>query len=156
MNLKLRKYHSQLGSTLVEVILVTAVVATVLTALAASVSMSAQNTNRNQTTTMATSLAQEMLEVFHRERYALGWESFRTALGSGTYCLNDLPADSASFSNTANQECAGTEFITDTNYQREAVVTISSDQVRVVSVVSWMDGHDEKQIEVEQIFKEIN
>jgi len=150
----MKKYQS--GSSLIEVILITVIVATVLTALAASVSMSSKNTDENKKRSMATSFVQETLEIFYRERYALGWSSFQAALSSGTYCFNTLPADSASFVAASSGPCDEGSVIIDTPYKREAILTISADEVKVKSIVTWMDGDQEKQVEAEQAFKEID
>lgn len=149
-----KKY--QAGQTLIEVILVTVVVASVLTALAASVSMSSRNTSKNKELSVATGLVQETLELFHRERYALGWGTFQSALSDGTYCLNTLPSSSADFVASSLGECVDEDFVVDTTYQREATLTILADGVKVVSTVTWMSDSEEKQVEAEQTFKEIN
>lgn len=147
---------SQLGQTLIEVILATAIVASVLTAIAASVSMSSKNTNENKKKSMATSFAQETLEVFHRERYSLGWETFKNALGDGTYCFNDLPANSASFVVASSGECGASEMIPGTIFQREAVLTSTADQLQVESIVSWLDDSKEQRVNLKQVFKQID
>ncbi|MBT3250110.1 MAG: hypothetical protein HN846_04310 [Candidatus Pacebacteria bacterium] len=152
----MKKSKQQSGQSLIEVILVTVVVATVLTAIAASVSMSAKNTSENKKRSMAASFAQETLEVFQRERYALGWSSFQSSLVDDTYCFNTLPADSASFVASSPGECGDEEVIVGTTYGREAILTILADEVKVESIVTWMDGNLEKQVEAEQTFKEIN
>lgn len=146
----------QAGQTLIEVILVTVVVATVLTALAASVSMSSKNTSENKKRSAASSLVQETLEMFHRERYDLGWDAFQAALSSETYCLNTLPTDSAGFIAASTGACDAGEVIAGTNYQREAILTVGVDEVKVESVVTWLDSDQERQVSAEQTFKEIN
>jgi type II secretory pathway pseudopilin PulG len=151
----MKKKH-QIGSTLIEVILVTLVVATVLTALAASVSMSSKNTNENKKLSAATSLVQETLEMFHKERYSLGWETFQSALSTGTYCFNTLPDNSTDFVASNLGECSDEDVIADTNFQREATLTVLADEVKVMSIVTWMSDSQEKQVEAEQTFKEIN
>ncbi len=146
----------QSGSSLIEVILITVVVATVLTALAASISMSAKNTSENKKRSVATGFVQETLEMFFRERYALGWSSFQSALSSGTYCFNVLPIDSVSFAAASAGACDEGSTITDTPYQREAILTVSVDEVKVKSIVTWLDHNQEKQVEAEQTFREID
>jgi len=150
----MKKYQS--GSSLIEVILVTVVVATVLTALAASVSMSAKNTSENKKRVMAASFVQEILEVFHRERFTLGWDTFQSTLSNGTYCFNELPTDSTDFVNSSLGECGEGEVIIDTVHQREVILTILADEVKVESIVTWTDGDQEKQVNAEQTFKEID
>ena len=150
------KFRKQKGQSLIELILVTVVVASVLTALAASMSMSAKNTNENKKLSIATSLVQEALEVFHRERYALGWDTFETTLVNGVYCFNTIPQNSEEFANITFGECGISDFMVDTNYQREVEVIILSGEVEVIATVSWMADGDEKQVQASQTFREIN
>ncbi len=144
------------GQTIVEVLIATLVVATVLTALAAGLTMSVKNTAQSKQRSLAISYAQDSLEIFHREKYALGWESFHEALTNGVYCLNQLPANSAEFSLLSPNECVADDQISGTNFQREAEVTIQANEVTVVSIVSWFDGGTEKQVSVEQTFQEFD
>lgn len=157
-NLKLqpvKKLAREGGQTVVEVLIVTVVVATVLTAIAAGLTMSVKNTAQSKQRSLAASYAQETLEVFHREQFALGWSSFRNALSSGTYCLNELPADSNEFINLSLGACPAGSEINDTGLKREAVVTVGAEEISVVSTVSWLDGGQERAVSVEKGFREI-
>ena len=151
----LKKITTQAGQSLIEILLVTVVVATILTAIAASSSMSAKDTAENKRRSMATSLVQESLELFHRERYAIGWESFQAALESDVYCLDAIPTDSSSFTSLTTGSCGDEELITGTEFQREVELTIQADEVKVVSTVTWLDGDKPKQVVAEQTFKDI-
>lgn len=151
-----KKVQAQAGQTLIEILIVTVVVATVLTAIAASLSMSAKNTTENKKLSMATTYSQEALEVFHKERYALGWESFQGALTDGTYCLDALPTNSTEFDSLTTGECGLSETISGTDFIREAELTVAADEVKVVIVVQWIDAELDKEATVEQTFKEIN
>ncbi len=141
---------------MIEVLIVILVVATVLTALAAGLTMSIKNTAQSKQRSLATSFAQDSLEVFHRERASMGWTSFQDALNDGIYCLNQLPNNSTEFRALSSGECAADEKIAGTNFQREVNLTVIADEVTVVSTVSWFDGGTEKQISVQQSFREIN
>ncbi|MBU0579117.1 hypothetical protein KKE34_01145 [Patescibacteria group bacterium] len=154
--MKINRVRAQAGQTLIEILIVTVVVATVLTAIAGSLSMSAKNTSENKKLSMSTTYAQEALEVFRREKYALGWESFQLALVDGIYCLDTIPADSAEFFSLAIGACGASETIPGTNFLREATLTSAVDEVRVVIVVKWTDAETNKESTAEQTFKEIN
>lgn len=146
---------NQRGQTLVEVLLATTVVAMVLTAIAAGLSSSVKNTDHAKLQNAAAKYNQETLEIFRRERHSLGWEAFRSALSNGTYCLNDLPADSSSFLSMALGACAAETTIEETVFQRQAVVTVAADEVSVVATVTWDEGGQDKQVELEQAFLNI-
>lgn len=143
------------GQSLVEIILVTMVVAFILTALAASMSMSARNVQRNKELSIAGNLAQQTLEVFHREKYNLGWDTFLSSLSSGTYCLNTLPADSTEFAALSTGECTEYALEEDFSFQRQAVVSVSATEVSVTATVSWLDNGETKDVTVEQSYREL-
>ena len=153
--MKTKNFLKQSGQTIVEVLIVTVVIATILTALAASLTMSANNTNQSKQRSLATTYAQEGLEVFRRERNSLGWNRFYESLNSSTYCLNDLPVDSAAFVSLVTGECASGTTIENTGLQREAVVSVGADQVDVSLSVTWFDGAEEKTVSVDQSFQDI-
>lgn len=144
------------GQSIIEVLIVILVVGTVLTALAAGLTMSIKNTTQSKQRSLATSFAQESLEVFHRERSVSGWSSFHGALNSGTYCFNQLPVDSTEFELLSPGACPVGDHIAGTNFKREATVTVGPDEVTVVSTVSWFDGDTEKQVSVQQGYREIH
>jgi type II secretory pathway pseudopilin PulG len=156
MKKKVKQICGTAGQSLIEIIIVTMVVGTILTAIAASVSMSSKNINETKKKDNATHLAQEVLEVFHRERYVLGWSSFQSALQDGTYCLDTLPSDSAEFVALVAGECTAAETMAGTDLIREAILVIAADEVQVTSMVTWNDGDQEKNVTVEQSFQEIN
>lgn len=151
-----RFHHESQGQTLIEILLATTVVAMVLTAIVAGLSLSVRNTGHARLQNSAVKYANETLEVFRRERQILGWESFRTALASDTYCINDLPTTSSGFVALSAGECAPETYISDTIFQREAMVAAGSDEVQVESVVTWAEGGKEKQVMVEQRFRNID
>lgn len=133
----------------------TVVIATVLTALAANLTMSAKNTTQSKQRSSALGYAQEGLEVFRRERHNLGWIKFYEALNSGTYCLNTLPVDSAAFVALTTGQCADGTVIGTTNLQREASVNLGADEARVELTVTWFDGAEEKTVNLTQNFQDI-
>lgn len=152
--LKQQLVSSQAGQSMIEVIIVSVVVGTVLTALAASLTMSASNSSQNKKRSLATTYAQEGLELFRHQRSQLGWSRFVQGLINGqTYCLNTLPSDLEGLS---ADSCASGETIEDTGLSREAEVAITgSTQVEVVVTVFWFDDEEEKSVQVQQAFQDI-
>ena len=147
--------QGQTGHSLIEIILTTMVVTFILTALAASMSMSARNTQRDRELDIASTLAQQVLEVFHREKYNLGWDIFVSVLSSGEYCLNTLPANSDEFAALHVGEC--TEFVQEEglSFQRRVTVGVSANEVVVTTTVLWLDNGETKQTVVEQTYRPI-
>ncbi len=141
------------GQTMIEILIATAVVALVMTALMLGMTLSIKNTSQARYKTIATQLAQQGMEVFRRERAINGFEVFASKLPSQVYCLNqDLPQNLDEFSGGTCQEIPskGITFI------REAAVTRPGDALRVVVTVSWEDSGVTRQVELVQEFAEWN
>ncbi len=150
-NMKRPRLRFSPGQTIVEVLIAVAVMALVLTAVAAVLSMSVKNSAETRFKAVATQKAQQAVEVYRRERKVLGWTNFIANVGNGTYCLNELPTNSDEFKALANGACgegiaeAGTEFT------REALVSQpAANVVRVVVTVSWQDGNRTRSVVVTQ------
>jgi type II secretory pathway pseudopilin PulG len=78
------------GQTLIEVLLVTGVMALLLTALVSVMTTSIARNRLSQERSVAVRLAQEGVEWFRGERDRLGWNQFISELGSSTnICLPD-------------------------------------------------------------------
>lgn len=153
--MKLPKWlRSQTGSGIIEVIIATLVVSLVLTAVAATLTVSVKNTAQSRYQEVARSRAQAGLEVFRRERNTLGWQSFRSALGTGTYCLNNLPANSSAFTTMSSSQCSTGVSLIGTEFRRNAVVTVvNPNEVKVDLAVTWIDGSLNKEVKLTQIFR---
>lgn len=148
--------RSQRGQTIIEVLVAAVIVSTVLTAIAIGLTFSVKTTADSRYRAYATKYAQETLEVFRRERTNLGWESFAVAVTSGVYCYNTLPASTQDFVARIPEECAAGQTIGDSIFTREADVTVTVDEVKVLSSVKWSDGNRLKQVEVEGVFRNID
>lgn len=131
---------AQRGSGMIEILIATAVVGLVMTAVAAGLILSIKNSAVSKNKIFASTRAQEAMEVFRRERVLLGWSQFQDAANTDTYCLNDLPADSAAFIAMPGGTCTGVLQTLNGDFIREAVVNVvSADQVNVEIIVSWQD-----------------
>jgi type II secretory pathway pseudopilin PulG len=147
---KLNKLLSP-GQTIIEVLIATMVVAVVMTAIASTLTSSIRNTTESKFRSLSTSYAQEGLEVFRREKLLLGWASFQDAVTAGTFCLNDLPADTTEFLAMPTGNCTEGVLMSGTELTREGLVTVlSSTQIRVEVTVTWYDGDRQRQVTVTQ------
>lgn len=156
MNTRLRRrFKSQSGQTIIEVLIASVVVAMVLTAVAAALTVSVRNTAQSRSQEVARARAQGGLEVFRRERTALGWQAFRNALVSGaTYCINTLPGNSTQFVAMSQGACSTGETAIGTTFTREAQVTIpNANEVRVDVTSGWQDGTLDKEVVLSQVFR---
>jgi hypothetical protein len=147
------------GSSLVEVIVATGVMALVLTAVVAGLTLSLRTNAEAGYRSEAVKLSQAGMEVFRRERALRGWDGFVTAFTSGaTYCLETLPAPEATFTSGACDEDDGI-VVSGIDLFRKAVVTIDSSdpddiEVRVAVGVTWDSGQGEQDVSLIQTFRQ--
>lgn len=150
-------FKSQAGQTIIEVLLATLVVAAVLVAITYGMTNSTKNADQNKQRATANLYAQEVIEVFRRERDNLGWNSFQAELtDNGIYCLNNLPDDTQDFANLNTGPCASSSYISGTKFQRELVVDKSTNEVVLDVSVTWQDGTREQEVELRQALKKID
>lgn len=142
------------GSSMIEILIATGVVGLVMTAVASSLVLSVKNSSVSKYKVLASTRAQEAMEVFRREKVLLGWGQYYDVLSSGTYCLNSLASDSAQFKNMSVAACNEDQKIAGTSFVREALVDIISDEeIRVEIVVNWVDGNVPRSTNLIQLFK---
>jgi prepilin-type N-terminal cleavage/methylation domain-containing protein len=148
---------NQAGQSLIEVLIAVAIVGVILTTIAGGMTYSIKNTAESRYRSLATTLAQDAVEVFRRERSLLGWESFYeifTGAPSETYCFNTLPATSTQFANVTPGDCTVGFAQVGTEFTREVIVDPAGGQLRVEAVVSWYDGSDQREVRVVQDFQD--
>jgi len=139
---KKRALKKQAGQTIVEILVATAVVALVLTAVASGLTYSIKSASESKYRSVATSKAQEAVEVFRYQRSTLGWETFVEVLATGgAYCYNTLPTPEQ-FLSIGNSICDTGVADSGTEFKRDVLVTVAGDEnsVTVESTVSWTDG----------------
>jgi type IV pilus modification protein PilV len=144
----------QVGQTIIEVLIAIAVVSVVMITLASGLTFSVKNTAEAKYRAMATSLAQEAIEIYRRERSLLGWEAFQAEAVSGTYCFNELPSSTAEFAALTPDECTTTIAQVGTQFVREVTVTSTDTMVRLDVEITWNDGANERNVSVVQEFKQ--
>lgn len=151
------KKNLQRGSTIVELLVATMVMALVVTAIASGMTYSIKNQAEARYREVATTLAQEAVDIFRKERGLLGFGSFQSSLSNGqNYCvpvdafsLGDMPAQANC---PMNIDASGQDFA------REVYVTFPDpDVVRVEVTVSWFKSSSEdRTVELVQEFTRWN
>lgn len=125
------------GSTLIELLIATMIVGTVVTAIAAGVSNSVKNNAESRYREIATVLAQQGMETLRSERGNLGWVTFHDTITPGTFCI---PAGMSSLSELSvnPSSCIVTESNLDFNRSVELSKTSGVDpEVSAIITVSW-------------------
>lgn len=133
----LNKIYSQTGSTLIEVLVSVVIVGVVLTAIAATLSLTVKNSSQADFRQVATRCAQEKMEEQRKQR-AESWSTFNqsdrsaTPTAAGSCTLNDPQM----------------------TFERFMTKTYDSvnDTVTVVITVEWPDGGSQRDVEIEQKF----
>ena len=148
--------NKQSGSTLIEILVAVSIIALVLTAVSAMISMSIKLSDNNEKQQLALQKAQEALEFFRKERAINSWYSFSSFLIDGErYCVSSLPESVASIS-TKLGTCSDTDVLEAARYsfRREAVVNFDgSDNLSVQIDLLWSDGNKAKSLSLEQVFE---
>jgi prepilin-type N-terminal cleavage/methylation domain-containing protein len=146
----------QRGSTLVEILVAVAIIALVLTAVSAMISMSVKLAESNEKKQLALQKAEEALEFFRKERAITSWYAFSTPLEDGaTYCVSSLPENVASLSAQLGA-CSDNDVMEAARYsfQRQAEVNFqSSNRLSVQIEMLWNDGTRAKNLLIEQGFE---
>jgi len=148
------------GFTLIEVLLAVVIVGTVLTAIATTLTGTVKNAAESRYRTRATTLSQEGLEFFTRERQLEGWGDFQAFFPNGTttYCVADLP-NAGQLATLSVGACATGQGIDEpgVEFLRQAVVTkdpAKPGQIDVVVNVSWIDGTLTPTVLLERIYRQ--
>lgn len=148
--------NQRIGQSIIEVLIATLIVGTVLTAIASGLTLSLKNTSETKYRELATNLSQEGLEVFRRERNNIGWTGFTEILDSNTFCLNSLPTNTTEFQALPAGECSGGTAIAGTTFTRTAYVVVQSQDVIQITVeVTWTDAQKEQKVSVVQEFRNV-
>jgi type II secretory pathway pseudopilin PulG len=148
--------NRQSASTLVEVLVAVSIIALVLTAVSAMISMSVKLSDSNEKKQLALQKAQEALEFFRKERSINSWYGFSTFLiDSSRYCVSSLPEEVASIS-TKLGACSDSDLLEAARYsfKREAVVNFDGNDTLSVQIdLKWNEGNKAKSLILEQNFE---
>lgn len=154
--LAMSKRHLQAGSTLIEILVAVTIIALVLTAVSAMISMSIKLADSNEKQQLALQKAEEALEFFRKERAIWSWTAFSAPLVDlSTYCMSDLPSSVASISAQLG-ECGDDEVLSAARYsfKRQATVTFeSANRLSIEIEMLWNDGAKAKNLVIDQQFE---
>jgi len=148
----------QKGSSLIEIVVATGVMALVLTAIVSGLTLSLKTNAESEYRSQAVKRAQEAIEVFRRERTLLGWDVFFGSLSNGgVYCLQTLPAPKSGFTLGACTEEQGI-VIAGVDFYREVEVTIDESDpnnplIQVSVTMRWNSGNGERDVTLLQVFR---
>lgn len=154
----MRRINFQRGSSLIEIVVATGVMALVLTAIVAGMTLSIKTNADSEYRSQAVKRAQEAVEVFRRERALLGWDVFASELtDGGIYCLQTLPAPKTAFT---LGECESDQSIVigGQEFYRQAVVDLdvadpTDAKAQVTVTMTWNSGSGERNVELVQVFR---
>ena len=150
----------QQGSTLIEVLVVTTMITMVLTGIVAGLAFSVKNTAEGRYREFAATEAQKALEVFRRERVSLGWVKFSGQMINleGANCMNELPDSFEGYA--SGGACGANDWFVPpppglgTDVKREVRVgNIGADEIDVAVTVIWKSGAEDREIEIDQKFR---
>jgi Tfp pilus assembly protein PilV len=150
-----KSFLKEHGSTLIELLIATMIVGTIVTAVAAGVASSVKNNSESRYRELAVSLGQQAIEVLRKERAALGWSNFFSALSDNVYCVRAGVTQISNFTTNINN-CSIIEANTD--FKRTVEIKKSgTDTVYAKVEVSWeRQANEESKISLTQEFKDIS
>lgn len=137
------------GSTIIELLVATSIVGLVLTALIIALTYNIRTNAEVAYRETATSLNQQALEVFKKERARFSWEDYWSNLGdSGVYCINEPFSEVGPGFAGSTGGCGDSTFVVDkVMYQREAAISKDAQNGNAVSLeitTSWNIGSSTK------------
>ncbi len=147
------------GSTILEVLVATLVVGTMLTAIAASLTHSIKNSAEAEYRKVATRLAQESLEIFRKEKYIRTWSAFKALtldVGPSWQCMStdelNFGVVQATLTNCGAISWSNPPSSFYRGYQKQ---TNGDDSITIAIRVSWKDGAQVRSVDLEQTFREV-
>lgn len=154
---RLFAFSSKQGSTLIELLIATMIVGTIVTAVAIGVSSSVKNNSEARYREIATVLAQGGMEVLRTERGNLGWATFHNDITEGDGLCMPAGIDEISDLSSSPDDCIITEANMDFN--RSVDITkdsgILTQDVTAEITVSWERKSGlTSEVKVTQIFKD--
>lgn len=154
-----KKIRSETGSTIIELLISLMIVGLIVTAVAVAGTYSIKNTGEARFKQAATVLAQEVIEKSRAEKNRLGFLSFGSAVGTNTYCFDEVPE---LFDPMPTSGVCGTGevvSIAGSDFTREVIFVAIGSPVTAVEIkvtVSWIDAEKTRSVELIQEFLKPN
>lgn len=153
---------SQQGSAIVEVLIATAVVGLVVTAIAVALTFSAHNTAQVRYREAATAFGQDLIEVMRKERKFIGWPALYGEFAEGTthFCVpaTDVLTVAQAKAISVAAECdqatpahattlAGIDvFRTLTVHRDSGGPSLTDDKIDIEVKVAWKNGNRDQSV----------
>lgn len=159
-NLPLRRFYQQ-GLSLVEILVATALVGLVLTAVSTLLTVTLKNAAQARYRETATQLAQAGMEFFNRENAQQSWSNFAGFFpeNSSTYCLEILPTNGR-LNELDGGACNYSQEIEENGgvFKREAVIErnpTTPNEMSITVVTSWEDSTRTVEVTVSKVFRKL-
>ena len=123
------------GTSIIEIVIAASLISISIIAALSLANQSQKQNSYARDLAEATKYATQASDWIRNERNSLGWTALYE-LDSGTYCLNDFPAD---FTLIESGNCSQNAYIADTRYTRQISLTKDPDKLTVTIVVSWFE-----------------
>jgi prepilin-type N-terminal cleavage/methylation domain-containing protein len=156
--------HRHSGFSLIEIIIATAVLASVLVGLAGLLTYTSRSSTQAKNRVIAGELVQEGADFFRQERNILGWQGLSLVVTDGaSYCLSDTSQFSVSVEDNIftdlGDEASCTAYdidvSSDVDFKRVArIIEMTADSITVEIEVFWLaDGVNEAQVSTQLYLK---
>ncbi len=145
----MKKRSSKRGQSILEVVIATTLISMGVIAALSLTNQSQKSSNYAKTLDAATAYNNQLADYLRNQKSLLGYatieEVFVAASSGGvaTYCMDSIPADSASFLALNPGDCDDTDLIQGTTFKRqmEADVTDSGNGTIALTITtSWSDN----------------
>ena len=131
------QFSKQSGQTLVELVVVLAIVGMIVTGIVSITAISVRNARFTKDQASASRYTQEAMEWIRQQRDT-NWSTFSARSGR-TYCMNFLYWD-------ITNPCTGSQVVPNTTYIRTAtLITLDASSIQVEVEVSWTDARGSHQ-----------
>jgi len=158
------------GNTIIEVLVATAIVGVILTALAYSLGQSVKNSAQAEYRQIATRYAQDGMEFFRQQRTSLQWTAFMTNMPNAStyFCMGNvstLPLTTSftvpvagypptSFNAACQINHTSPPVTMYRSVQVVSKITSNPQSIEVVVRVSWLDGTVYRTTSLRQTFRD--
>ncbi len=133
-----RRTTKQQGSTIVELLIATVVVGSVITGIAVALTYNIHQNAEVRYREAAASMNQQALEAFRRERERLSWDAFYAGLNNATYCINSLGNSLENLTQSPSTCGTNTYEFAKTDFKREVIVgKIDADTIEFAITTFW-------------------
>ncbi len=136
------------GSSIIEVVFATTLISMGVIAALSLTNQSQKSATNSRLLEAATSYNNQLADFLRNQKTSLGYATLAeklnadATLNSVTYCINTIPADSATFLALAPGNCAASDVISGTIYSRRVIIDTSATATGTIKAkveTTWYD-----------------